>query len=142
MFGTSVGLGIALKGYNAIAADQKALPQTPAQRKVLDQPLVVYELDKNSGRLAPDVLTDLRRKSWPLKSASARRRNKTLPTPRLGTQKQRPGLGLQFLEATRDVCTLIAERPLAYHIVHRAARRALPRRFPSESSTASSQVRL
>ena len=42
----------------------------------------------------------------------------------------RPGLGEQFLEEMRSVISSIAERPLAYPLVHRTARRALLRRFP------------
>jgi plasmid stabilization system protein ParE len=45
-------------------------------------------------------------------------------------EEQRPGLGRQFLEETQAVLSAVAERPLAYHVVHRNARRALLRRFP------------
>lgn len=48
--------------WDSIAAEQKALPLTPAQRKELDRRLDAYELDKNAGRLASDVLADIRRK--------------------------------------------------------------------------------
>jgi putative addiction module component (TIGR02574 family) len=38
--------------WGSIAADQKALPVTPAQRTELDRQVDAYELDKNAGRLA------------------------------------------------------------------------------------------
>jgi plasmid stabilization system protein ParE len=45
-------------------------------------------------------------------------------------EERRPGLGRQFLEEARAVLSFISETPLAYHVVHRRARRALMRRFP------------
>jgi plasmid stabilization system protein ParE len=45
-------------------------------------------------------------------------------------QEQRAGLGLEFLQEAQVVLSSIAERPLSYQVVHRAARRALLRRFP------------
>jgi putative addiction module component (TIGR02574 family) len=48
--------------WDSIAADQKALPLTPAQRTELDRRLDAYELDKNAGRLASEVLADIRRR--------------------------------------------------------------------------------
>lgn len=48
--------------WDSIAAEQKALPLTPAQREELDRRLDAYELDRNPGRLASEVLADIRRK--------------------------------------------------------------------------------
>jgi len=48
--------------WDSIAAEQKALPLTPAQRKELDRRLDAYEVDKNPGRPAAEVLADIRRK--------------------------------------------------------------------------------
>jgi putative addiction module component (TIGR02574 family) len=48
--------------WDSIAADQKALPLTPAQRAELDRRLDAYELDKNTARRASEVLLDIRRK--------------------------------------------------------------------------------
>ena len=48
--------------WDSIAADQKALPLTPAQRTELDRRLDAYELDKNAGPLASEVLADIRRR--------------------------------------------------------------------------------
>jgi putative addiction module component (TIGR02574 family) len=48
--------------WDSIAADQKALPLTPAQRAELDRRLDAYELDKNPGRCATEVLAEIRRK--------------------------------------------------------------------------------
>jgi toxin ParE1/3/4 len=45
-------------------------------------------------------------------------------------EEQRPGLGQQFLEEAQAMLSAIGERPLAYQLVHRTARRALLRRFP------------
>jgi putative addiction module component (TIGR02574 family) len=47
---------------DSIAADQKALPLTPAQRTELDKRLDAYELDKNAGRPPSEVLADIRRR--------------------------------------------------------------------------------
>jgi len=48
--------------WDSIAAEQKALPLTPAQRQELDRRLDAYELDKNPGRRTSEVLADIRRK--------------------------------------------------------------------------------
>jgi putative addiction module component (TIGR02574 family) len=48
--------------WDSIAADQKALPLTPAQRTELDRRLDAYEVDKNPGRRASEVLADVRRR--------------------------------------------------------------------------------
>jgi putative addiction module component (TIGR02574 family) len=46
----------------SIAADQKALPLTPAQRAELDRRLGTYAVDMDAGRRAPEVLSDSRRR--------------------------------------------------------------------------------
>jgi putative addiction module component (TIGR02574 family) len=48
--------------WDSIAADQKALPLTPAQRAELDKRLDSYELDRNAGRLVSEVLADTRKR--------------------------------------------------------------------------------
>lgn len=48
--------------WDSIAEDSKALPVTPEQRAELDRRLKAYEVDKNRGRLAADVLADVRRR--------------------------------------------------------------------------------
>jgi len=48
--------------WDSIAADQRALPLTPAQQAELDRRSDAYELDKNPGRHAAEVLADIRRK--------------------------------------------------------------------------------
>ncbi len=48
--------------WDSIAADQRALPLTDEQKAELDRRLDAYEVDKNRGRLAADVVTDIRRK--------------------------------------------------------------------------------
>jgi putative addiction module component (TIGR02574 family) len=48
--------------WDSIAADQKALPLTSAQRAELDRRLDAYELDRNAGRLASEVLADTRKR--------------------------------------------------------------------------------
>ena len=48
--------------WDSIAADQKALPLTAAQKAELDRRLDAYEVDKNRGRLASDAVADIRRK--------------------------------------------------------------------------------
>lgn len=45
-------------------------------------------------------------------------------------EEQRPGLGQRFLDEAQVTLAAIAERPLAYQLVHRTARRAVLRRFP------------
>jgi putative addiction module component (TIGR02574 family) len=48
--------------WDSIAEDRKALPVTPEQRAELDRRLAAYEIDKNRGRPAADVLADIRRR--------------------------------------------------------------------------------
>ena len=48
--------------WDSIAADQQALRLTAEQKAELDRRLDAYELDKNQGRLATDVVADVRRK--------------------------------------------------------------------------------
>ena len=48
--------------WDSIAADQKTLPLTDDQKAELDRRLNAYEVDKNRGRLATDVVADIRRK--------------------------------------------------------------------------------
>lgn len=45
-------------------------------------------------------------------------------------ERQRMGLGEQFLSAVQDVLDRIGEYPEAYAVVHRDARRGLVRHFP------------
>ena len=47
--------------WDSIAADQKALPLTADQKAELDRRLDAYEVDNNRGRLATDVVADIRR---------------------------------------------------------------------------------
>ncbi len=48
--------------WDSIAEDRKALPVTPEQKAELDRRLKAYEVDKVRGRLAADVLADVRRR--------------------------------------------------------------------------------
>ncbi len=48
--------------WDSIAAEQQAMPLTPAQKAELDRRLDAYEVDKNRGRLATDVIADIRRR--------------------------------------------------------------------------------
>lgn len=48
--------------WDSIAADQQALPMTAAQKVELDRRLDAYEVDRNPGRLATDVIAELRRR--------------------------------------------------------------------------------
>lgn len=48
--------------WDSIAEDRKALQVTPEQKAELDRRLEAYEVDKNRGRLATDVLADIRRR--------------------------------------------------------------------------------
>lgn len=48
--------------WDSIAEDREALPVTPEQRAELDRRLAAYEIDKNRGRPAADVLADVRRR--------------------------------------------------------------------------------
>ena len=45
-------------------------------------------------------------------------------------EKQRPGLGDEFLDELRSIFNTISETPAIYPVVHRGTRRALIRRFP------------
>lgn len=47
--------------WDSIAADQNALPLTPAQRDALDKRLDSYELDRNRGRTADEVVAEIRK---------------------------------------------------------------------------------
>lgn len=48
--------------WDSIAEDRKALPVTPEQKAELNRRLKAYEVDKVRGRLAADVLADVRRR--------------------------------------------------------------------------------
>ena len=48
--------------WDSIAEDRKALPVTPDQEAELDRRLKAYEGDKNRGRIAADLLVDMRRR--------------------------------------------------------------------------------
>ncbi len=48
--------------WDSIAADQRALRLTAEQKAELDRRLDAYEVDKNRGRLATDVVAEIRRK--------------------------------------------------------------------------------
>lgn len=48
--------------WDSIAADRQALPLTDEQRQELDRRLDAYETDSSRGRLAADVIADIRRK--------------------------------------------------------------------------------
>lgn len=48
--------------WDSIAADQNVLPLTPEQRAELDRRLDAYAADGNPGRLAEDVIADLKKK--------------------------------------------------------------------------------
>ena len=48
--------------WDSIAEDREALPVTPEQRAELDRRLAAYEIDKNRGKPAADVLADIRRR--------------------------------------------------------------------------------
>jgi putative addiction module component (TIGR02574 family) len=48
--------------WDSIAADQGALPLTDAQRAELDRRLDAYALDGNPGRLANEVIADIRKR--------------------------------------------------------------------------------
>jgi putative addiction module component (TIGR02574 family) len=49
--------------WDSIAADQNALPLTSEQKAELDRRLDAYALDRNRGRLAADVIAEIRRQS-------------------------------------------------------------------------------
>lgn len=48
--------------WDSIAADQGSLPLTPEQRAELDRRLDAYEADGNPGRLAADVIEDIKKR--------------------------------------------------------------------------------
>ena len=48
--------------WDSIAADQGTLPLTDEQKAELDQRLDIYELDKNIGRAAAEVIADIKKK--------------------------------------------------------------------------------
>jgi putative addiction module component (TIGR02574 family) len=48
--------------WDSIAAEQKSLGLTSGQKEELDRRLDAYEADGNRGRLAADVVADIRRK--------------------------------------------------------------------------------
>jgi putative addiction module component (TIGR02574 family) len=48
--------------WDSIAADQSLLPLTSEQRIELDRRLDAYELDRNAGRPAEDVIAEIRKK--------------------------------------------------------------------------------
>jgi putative addiction module component (TIGR02574 family) len=48
--------------WDSIAADQNLLPLTPEQRAELDRRLAAYEADGNPGRLAEDVIAEIKKK--------------------------------------------------------------------------------
>jgi putative addiction module component (TIGR02574 family) len=48
--------------WDSIASDQQALALTAEQKAELDHRLDAYELDKNRGQLAADVIGSIRRR--------------------------------------------------------------------------------
>jgi putative addiction module component (TIGR02574 family) len=48
--------------WDSISADQNQLSLTDEQKEELDRRIDAFEVDKNKGRLAKDVLADIRRK--------------------------------------------------------------------------------
>jgi putative addiction module component (TIGR02574 family) len=48
--------------WDSIASDQNVLPITPEQKVELDRRLDAYALDKTQGRLASEVIADIRRR--------------------------------------------------------------------------------
>ena len=48
--------------WDSIAADQGVLPLTDEQKAELDRRLDIYELDKNVGRAAAEVIADIKKK--------------------------------------------------------------------------------
>jgi putative addiction module component (TIGR02574 family) len=48
--------------WDSIAADQDLLPLTSEHRAELDRRLDAYEADRNPGRLARDVIEDIKKK--------------------------------------------------------------------------------
>jgi putative addiction module component (TIGR02574 family) len=47
--------------WDSIAADQKAIRLTDAQKEELERRLNAYKVDQNRGRPAAEVITDIRR---------------------------------------------------------------------------------
>ena len=48
--------------WDSIAADQDALPMTPEQKAELDERLDAYAVDRNRGRVASEVIDEIRRR--------------------------------------------------------------------------------
>ena len=48
--------------WDSIASDQKVLPLTPEQKTELDQRLDAYEVDRDPGRPADEVIADIRKR--------------------------------------------------------------------------------
>jgi len=48
--------------WDSIASDQQALALTNEQKAELDRRLDAYEIDKNPGQLATEVITGIRRR--------------------------------------------------------------------------------
>jgi putative addiction module component (TIGR02574 family) len=48
--------------WDSIAADQRLLPLTKEQQAEVDVRLRAYEADGNAGRLAEDVIADIRKR--------------------------------------------------------------------------------
>ena len=48
--------------WDSIASDQNALPLTAEQQAELDRRLDAYEMDGDPGRLAEDVIADIRKR--------------------------------------------------------------------------------
>lgn len=48
--------------WDSIAADQNLLPLTPEERAEVDRRLDAYRADGNPGRLAEDVIADIKKK--------------------------------------------------------------------------------
>ena len=48
--------------WDSIAADQESLPLTAEQRKELDKRLDSYESDRIEGRVASEVISDIRKR--------------------------------------------------------------------------------
>jgi putative addiction module component (TIGR02574 family) len=46
--------------WDSIAVDQSSLPLTEEQKAELDKRLRAFEIDQNPGRLASDVIKDIR----------------------------------------------------------------------------------
>ncbi|MBN7799147.1 addiction module protein [Parahaliea mediterranea] len=48
--------------WDSIAHDQSVLPLTPEQKAELDRRLDAFEIDRNTGRPANDVIADIRKR--------------------------------------------------------------------------------